>query len=569
MNTYFTDVMQVYSALFASKLPVLLVMVGLILLLSGLWLIVFAAKSWILKSILLIGIQLIALFVSWRIGLIFVSFTSLLFLPSLLMGLLFYAVSPYSEKDLESKPVVKFETSKGNLYADLQTHAAVFGSTGAGKTDSVFVRIIKHIFKFSLSSVIFDYKEFELMEKVYYFQEEKRKENLKLEAQGKPIKKELPVYTVYLADPNYSHHIDIANREDLENMEDVEEISNVLFDNLYPEGSSDKTWQEGASAAFAGTLWRMKEDYPDHCSLPYVAAMVLTASPEQLITFVKGSIKSSVLAAPFLDALSNPKMLGSFKSSISSAIKKICTPNIFMVMSKSDFDIAVNKPGYESIVGLVNKPEYDSVYLPVYATIARAIMNRCSHRGRDYSIWILDEGSALKFKLLYRVLAVLRSFKVHIVWGLQDKVQGEILYNLKELKAILTNLGFWFIGKANDPETAEYYTKMFEQIDVEERSVSTGDGATRVTKSVREKRKYKSVEFRRLNKGEFFTLDRDGRDRKQQFKRENYTPKPPEKINHYSKEEIEHHYNSVFAKVKEILADIKPAEVQTQNTNDF
>lgn len=197
-----------------------------------------------------------------------------------------------------------------------------------------------------------------------------------------------------------------------------------------------------------------------------------------------------------------------------------------------------------------------AVYLPIYATIARVIMNKCSVRERDYSIWLLDEASVLKFKLLYRVLATLRTYRVLIVWCLQDKVQGELLYNIKELKAILTNLGLQIIGKANDPETAEYYTKLFETIEEEEKSVSSGGGRESVTKSMREKKKYKAIVFRRLLAGEFFMIDKNGIDRKFRFKPIPYSPVLPDPVNFYSTVEIERHFDSVFEQVREILSTV-------------
>jgi type IV secretory pathway TraG/TraD family ATPase VirD4 len=561
VDSFFKDVADLYSALFTSGFSIAGILVLVVLFLAVLWFIGFVAKGKLLKIGSLVLCQVIALGVAYKIGSLLPAYLGMFFLPSLAIGSLLYFISPYSGLHQENKYTVRFSTSKGNLYADIRQHLALFGATGAGKTDSVYVSLIKHIFKFGLSGVIFDYKDFELMEKVYYFEEQQKKTNAKEKAAGRAVVEVPRLYTFYPAEPNLSHHLNPVLPKYLSKMEDVEVIANTLFDNLYPgSGKEEGFFKKSGAGAFAGVLWRLKDEFPQYCTFPHVCAMIVDADADELILFIRKNVKAKVLAAPYIDSAGNRKQLASVKSSISSAVKYLCTPSLFMVLSKSDFDLGVNDPNNLSIVGLVNKPKYDSVYLPILATVARIMMDQCAVRGRDYSLWLLDEASTFKVNLLHRVLATLRTFKVLIIWGLQDKIQGELLYSLGELKAIFSNLGYQILGKANDPDTAEYYTKLFETIEVAEKTVSSGDGSTRTSTSIREKKKYKAIEFRRLLAGEFFIIDKNGMDHKTRFKAEPYETRKPEQINFYSDEEIEHNFNTVFAKVRELINQEAPPE---------
>jgi type IV secretory pathway TraG/TraD family ATPase VirD4 len=546
---------NVYRSLASATPTVMLTIFAVVMVLTFCWIIIFSAGP-IVRYIVLIASQAGALVLAYRSGDTWSVYFALFFLPPFLLGLFSFWL--YSNPIKKGKFIVEMETMNGKMGVDMRQHASVFGATGAGKTDSIFVQMIRHLFKYRLSSVIFDYKDFELWEKVLYFEEEQRKKNIRLAASGKPIVPLQPTHCIYLNDPNLSVFVNFISPELINRMEDAETVAGTLFDNLYPGDNpgDGNFFKDTASGAFAGTLWRFKEDFPQYCSFPYVCAMIIEANADQLIAFISENNKAKILAAPFVDSQGNRKQLASVKSSITAAIKKLCTPNLFMIFSKSEIDISVNKPGNEMILGLVNTPSYDSVYLPLYATISRLIMDKCCERDRDYSLWILDEGSVLKMRLLYRVLATLRTFKVLVAWGLQDKVQGEILYNQRELKAITANMGMQFMGKANDPESAEYYTKLFETVDVEERSYSTGDGRSSITKSTREKKKYKNIEFRRLLPGEFFTVDQQGKDRKLRFRAIAYTPVKPKKVHSLSRAEVEHHFDMVFNTVKGMVGNI-------------
>ena len=551
---YQQQVIDFYQMLFDSTLVVKLTMSLILLVLSTSWFFIFVIHSTLTRILLLLLSQIGAVALSHYMGNVWLVYPSVMLFPPLIVGLLL-RLMPLNWST-ENETTVKFGSNKGNLYIDISKHVGIFGSTGSGKTESGFVPIIVHIFKYGLSSLVFDYKDWELWEKVLGLHEKARQS--RESNRGGKEKNQYPLpelKCLYFNDPNYSDHFNPISPRFIEKMEDVEALASEFFNNLYPGDSEGNFFKESGAAAFAGVIWYMKENEPEKCTFPHVCALMITASSEDLIKLITQSDIATVLAAPFVDARDNERQLASVKSSVSAAIKKVCTPSMFMVMSKDEIDLDINNPDHPTILGLINVPQYDAVYLPVIALTSRLVMNKISQRNRRPTVIIFDEGSALKFKNLDRVLATLRTFKVLIVWGLQDKVQGAIMYGELVLKAILTNLSVTFFGKANDPDTAMFYGRLFETKMVSQKSKTYRDADVTTSVSQREEKKYKDIEFRRRKPGQFFIIDSFGRDSNVRLDEVSYEPTPAEIKHQYSEVEITDNFHRIFAEVRELVAD--------------
>jgi type IV secretory pathway TraG/TraD family ATPase VirD4 len=250
-------------------------------------------------------------------------------------------------------------------------------------------------------------------------------------------------------------------------------------------------------------------------------------------------------------------------------MKKLATPNLFKVFSEDSFDLAINKVDTAAFVSLVNSPSKESVFSPVLAMTSKLMIDLMSEPGREPCTLLIDEASTLKIPKLDKILATLRTYKMWVTWGLQDKIQGEILYDHRVLKAIISNLSTKFIGKANDPDTAEWYTKLIETVEIEQKSYSMKDSSfgsssdKRLNVSKQEKAKYKAFEFNRLKQGEFVILDDKANDFKDTLEliadfatleAQNALPKRKQK-HHLSEAELEEFYNSVFDTVESIKPD--------------
>jgi hypothetical protein len=143
------------------------------------------------------------------------------------------------------------------------------------------------------------------------------------------------------------------------------------------------------------------------------------------------------------------------------------------------------------------------------------------------------------------------------VYGIQDKVQGEEVYNEITLKAIMANLSSRLMGKVNDPDTAKYYERFFEMVKEESKSINRstsifGAGDTRVSVGERDRVKHRAYEFFRLRPGRFFVFDDKGNDNLVQFKEIECHPVPSQPIYNYSKEELQKNFDQIINTAKQL-----------------
>ena len=60
---------------------------------------------------------------------------------------------------------------------------------------------------------------------------------------------------------------------------------------------------EVPEAALAATIWRLKCDFPEFCTLPHAIAICLVKSSKELARFLGDNMHSRIMAAPFFDSL--------------------------------------------------------------------------------------------------------------------------------------------------------------------------------------------------------------------------------------------------------------------------
>jgi hypothetical protein len=438
-------------------------------------------------------------------------------------------------KQKDTPHTVRYVIEGGkSIYIDIKRGLAIFGSSGAGKSRSGFVPIFKSAHEKKLSVLNYDYKDFELTEFLNYFY----------------YSSDVPTYTISPARPELSHSCNPIHTDYIQTFGDVNTIAKVLMSNLGTNPQGDAAiFSKAAESAIAGVIWRLKEDFPEHCHLPMVAAVIMGKDPGGVYNFIKHSQYASLLGKTFLDSAISEKTLGSVCFTLSDALRQIISPEIFQIFSKNDFSLAINKQ--PTVLNLVNHPKYESVLSPFLAVVFQMATMQMSERGRNPSIVCIDEASTIKPFKIERIPATLRSYEVGFVYGLQDKIQGVDLLGENKLKAILTNLGAKILGKANDADTAEYYQKLFELIEVSQVSISRSTnffsgGDARESTSTKERTKHRAFEFFKLQPGNFFIFDDKGDSHKVKFKAEQCEPVKSKVINNYSKTELELNFKNIL-----------------------
>lgn len=518
----------------------------------------------LLTGILLQGILL---FLVYYLGGSWVEYTCFLLIPTLILCLIFIPGESSKEKEnRNSYKVVELQTHhKQKIYIkDLNRGVAIFGSSGAGKTESVIYYLLKHMAKHQFAGILYDYKDYELTELAY------------------PLFKKngVPLNIFALHDVNRSVRINVLDPAFIQSESDVNGLISTLILNLAESDSlgTEKFFRDGMESLMAGVTWRLKKDYPDKCNLPFIIAFLLSAENQhgetrladgtllvkpyqKLVDFICQDQRAEILASVFLTGINNERQTASLYSTLANHLRKLASPEIFYLLEKTDISLDLNADTNRSVLSFVNQPgTKESVFSPIYAMTIEACFSQMSKRHRKPSFCLLDEAPTITLMSLGRKIATLRSYLVSFIYCMQDKVQGVSQFHGKEykIKEILTNLSTQFMGKVNDADTAKYYEGFFEIIEKKQKSISSPEGGfilpadkggTRITTSTKEQSKRRAYEFFQLKQGEFIMFS-DGKDRRFRFYHELPEHQLPLPFRDITPTELEENYTRILHEAK-------------------
>jgi type IV secretory pathway TraG/TraD family ATPase VirD4 len=477
-----------------------------------------------------------------------IAFLSKWLLPLQLLSFLFFVIL---SEDIDSDAVhnryhVRFLLKNGVLQLkNIRRGISIIGSAGSGKTESVVYNLLKHFRHHEFCGIIHDYKHFEITEMVYPLFE----------------KSKIPLHIISF-DAIYKRVNPIAPRY-LEDEESVNEISRVLLENLLEQKEAvasgpSKFFNDAVEGLLGGMIWKMKTDFPDHCTLPHLIAMYQYLDAENLVSFLSSDFTSKAMAQAFISGIDSERQTAGVMSTLANALKKISTQRLFMALSADEVPLDINNPENPSVVCVVNNPKFETAYSPAIATILHTITKQMSVRNRLPSFFLAEEASTFRLLNMQRIPATLRSYDILTVYVLQDKIQNDLMYGDKASKAILSNLSYQFFGKANDPDTANYYERFFEIVKRQTKSVSKSSNwnfDARVTKGEREVSKIRSDVFFRLKRGEFISFA-DGKDKRVKFKKPDIQRALPKPRYAYNDAEIRANYQRIHLQVRQLFKDL-------------
>jgi type IV secretory pathway TraG/TraD family ATPase VirD4 len=155
-------------------------------------------------------------------------------------------------------------------------------------------------------------------------------------------------------------------------------------------------------------------------------------------------------------------------------------PEIFWVLSGSDFSLDLNNPDDKKFLCVGNNPALSQTYAPVIALIISASLKQMNQQGKAKSVVILDEAPTIFIPNFAQIPATARSNRVATFYCAQDISQIVDSYGETPSETIISNLGNQFYGRTTNPKTAKRVSELFGKDDMEfsSRSVSKGKQVT-------------------------------------------------------------------------------------------
>jgi hypothetical protein len=430
------------------------------------------------------------------------------------------------------------------IMQNIKRGIAIFGSAGSGKTESGFVPILKHAGERNIPCLCYDYKNGEITEIAHFF------------FQDSNVKQA----TIIPHSPMYSDRVNPFLPKYIPTEQHLRQQTKLIFanlkkvDNVKESGSS--FFDKIPEPTLAAVIWRLKVDYPEMCTLPHAVALCLVKTPKEIVAFISKNPYSRAIGSPLVDSLISENQVAGVKASLSLPLTDLALPTIFWVMSANDVDLDINNPENPTFLSIVNDPRLERINAPFISVIISTAINSMQIRNRPASFLLFDEGTTFYIDGISKIPATMRSYNIATVFSTQDRALAKENYGDVITSALLANLSYQMIGKANDPDSVRYYKNISEEI--EKRTVSKSytnsviGGDTRTSEGTRETSKYKNQDFTGLKQGQFFVFA-DGKDKLYNFDLFPFKRLELKVKHHISEKDLNDNFNRIMEDVKNII----------------
>ena len=333
----------------------------------------------------------------------------------------------------------------------------VLGTPGSGKSYAVVNNFIKQQIEKGYSMYVYDFKFPDLSMIAY--------NHLLNNLDGYKVKPKF--YVINFDDPRRSHRCNPIHPDFMTDISDAYESAYTIMLNL------NKTWVqkqgdffvESPIILFAAIIWYLKiYKNGKYCTFPH-AIEFLNRRYEDIFPILTSYPELENYLSPFMDA-----WLGGaadqLQGQIASAkipLSRMISPQLYWVMSDSEFTLDINNPEEPKILCVGNNPDRQNIYGAALGLYNSRISKLINKKGMLKSSVIIDELPTIYFKGLDNLIATERSNKVAVCIGFQDFSQLKRDYGDKEAAVVMNTVGNIFSGQVVG-ETAKTLSERFGKV---------------------------------------------------------------------------------------------------------
>lgn len=348
------------------------------------------------------------------------------------------------EPVLDTQPRFSFVTQDGiielfNIFRGI----FICGGPGTGKSKSLIEPIIHQSAAANFTGILYDRKFPTLAEEVA----------------GAYTASGVTTYYVNFTDLTCSHRINPVSPKLIINASYAREAALTTFSNLdYKSSLKRDIWLQTAEALLTGSLWFLRNNYPQFCTLPHASSLIIETQPKPLLELLGTDEEVRGLVAAISSSQDSEKTLASIFTTVQSYLAVLNTPEIFWVMSGDEVPFDLNNPGKPSFLVVGNDADLPTTYSPLISLIIATATKRMNKPGRLPSIIILDEAPTLFIPNFHELPATARASKVATVYAVQDISQMEGQLGPQQSEMLLGNLSNQFYGRSTNPKTLQRVT---------------------------------------------------------------------------------------------------------------
>ncbi len=373
----------------------------------------------------------------------------------------FFSTQPSDgERTAKTQPSFSFLTQNGVLeLGNIFRGIFICGGPGTGKSKSLIEPIIQQSAAANFTGILYDRKFPTLADEVA----------------GAYAASNVTTYYVNFTDLTCSHRINPVSPKLITNASYAREAAMTTFSNLdYKSSLKRDIWLQTAEALLTGSLWFLRNNYPQFCTLPHASSLIIETQPKLLLELLSTDEEVRGSVAAISSSQESEKTLASIFTTVQSYLAVLNTPEIFWVMSGDEVPFDLNNPDKPGFLVVGNDADLPSTYSPLISLVIATATKRMNKPGKLPSIIILDEAPTLFIPNFHELPATARSSKVATVYAVQDISQMEGQLGPQQSEMLLGNLSNQFYGRSTNPKTLQRVTTLFGKQDVEYQSLSSG-----------------------------------------------------------------------------------------------
>ena len=341
----------------------------------------------------------------------------------------------------------------------------VLGTPGSGKSFAVVNNYIKQQIEKGYSMYIYDFKFPDLSTIAY--------NHMMNHQNGYKVKPQF--YVINFDDPRRSHRCNPIHPDFMSDISDAYESAYTIMLNL------NKAWVqkqghfivESPIILFAAIIWYLRiYKNGKYCTFPH-AIELLNRRYEDVFPILTSYPELENYLSPFMDAWQGGAMeqLAGQIASAKIPLSRMISPQLYWVMSASEFTLDINNPEEPKILCVGNNPDRQNIYGAALGLYNSRIVKLINKKGQLKSSVIIDELPTIYFKGLDNLIATARSNKVAVCLGFQDFSQLVRDYGDKEAKVVINTVGNIFSGQVVG-ETAKTLSERFGKVLQKRQSIS-------------------------------------------------------------------------------------------------
>ncbi|WP_345257596.1 conjugal transfer protein MobC [Flaviaesturariibacter amylovorans] len=290
----------------------------------------------------------------------------------------------------------------------------VLGSPGSGKSYFVIRHILTQHLRKGFSMFIYDFK-FDDLTRIAY--------NHYLQHRGRYT---VPpaFYLINFDDLSRTHRCNPLDPTAMFDITDASESARTILMGLNREWvrRQGDFFVESPINFVTAVIWYLRRyRNGEFCTLPHVIEL-MQVEYDTLFSVLRLEKEIEVLINPFINAYLNDAMeqLEGQIAAAKIAMARLASPQLYYVLSGTDFTLDINNPEAPKIVCMGNNPQKQQVYGAVLSLYVSRLIKLVNRKGGLKSSLIFDEFPTIYLNNMDGLIATARSNKVATTLGVQD-----------------------------------------------------------------------------------------------------------------------------------------------------